>query len=127
MEASDKKHLKCPSAKPSKSSELFGIVNDEGKVNYLKTPLKVSAEFIESVSSDTAPDQRFRFASKCIESGCKHWSNGSKACTLSNHIVSKFSQNSEPLPFCAIRDACRWFAQDGPKACIGCAFVRRTY
>lgn len=127
MKKTDKKPLKCPSAKPSESSELFGIVNKEGKVNYLKTPLKINASFIDTVSSNTAPDQRFRFTSKCVESGCKHWKNDSKACNLASDIVSKFKSNSEPLPFCAIRDACRWYAQEGKKACTGCAFVRRSY
>lgn len=127
MASSDKKQLKCPSSLPSLSSELFGIVSDEGKVIYLPKPLKVNNEFIDSVSENYAPDKKFRFTSKCVESGCNHWNGESKVCSLTKRIISNFKKTSQALPKCAIREVCKWFDQEGEIACNGCSFVRRLY
>lgn len=127
MKSSEKKQLKCPSAMPSNASDLFGIVNDEGVVKYLQTPLKMDRELINEKSINSPLDSKFRFTSKCIETGCNHWSNDSKVCSLIKSIVSKFQPSYESLQHCAIRNDCRWYDQEGRNACEGCSFVRRTY
>jgi hypothetical protein len=127
MKNSNKKQLKCPSSQLSNSSELFGIINDNGVVNYLDNTLKVNDSFIDDISKNDSLETKFRFASKCIETGCGHWSNNSKTCSLAEEIVSKFNKKPDTLQYCAIRNDCRWYSQEGSKACIGCSFVRREF
>ena len=82
MSCSD--HVRCPSHRCKPGSDLIGVRQDDGTVAILPQPLPVDQHFVEVVSRDTAaPEQRFRFSNKCIESGCSQWT-GSRCGVIDN-------------------------------------------
>jgi hypothetical protein len=104
--------------------------------------LPVDQHFVEVVSRDAAaPEQRFRFSNKCIESGCSQWT-GSR-CGVIDNVLQLLAgvpapgdiappaamapptpeQSTGPLPPCGIRPTCRWFLQSGADACRVCPYV----
>jgi hypothetical protein len=140
MSCSD--HVRCPSHRCKPGSDLIGVRQDDGTVAILPQPLPVDQHFIDVVSRDAAaPEQRFRFSNKCIESGCSQWT-GSRCGVIDNvlqllagaPVVGDIAppatmtsptpgESSETLPPCGIRSTCRWFLQAGADACRVCPYV----
>ena len=103
---------------------MIGVVNSDGLVTILADPLPVDAEFAAEASRGRQPEQRFRFANKCVQSGCKQWSAG--ACGVIKKIAGALESadlDHTTLPACGIRKTCRWFFQEGAKACAICPLV----
>ncbi|WP_123891981.1 MULTISPECIES: hypothetical protein [Chryseobacterium] len=123
MEASFNSSKKmCPSYVGKVGAQLFGVVNKDGKVQFI-TPLTVTEDFIEQNEN---LEQRFRFTGKCVEKGCGQWNHEESRCSLSKKVQDlNFPKNSE-LSFCPIRSQCRWFSQDGKEACFSCNEVTRN-
>ena len=115
----------CPSSTCSKGASLIGIVQGDNTVNLLNTPIKINEEFIKKANEYGEPERRLRFADKCVKSGCKQWTRGS--CGIMNELArvnpSIKSNQRDELPACAIRSTCRWYSQEGSKACKICLFV----
>lgn len=114
----------CPSATCSKGASLLGVVNDDHTVTLLDVPLKVDDEFIKKSHEFGQPERRLRFTDKCVKSGCGQWTGHScgvmdELADLNGHI----KDDDEPLPPCFIRRTCRWFSQEGGRACKICLFV----
>jgi hypothetical protein len=82
----------------------------------------VGEEFLRAAGDD--PEQHFRFASPCQQSGCHNW--GDSRCQLIHQILRSRPGDdpAAPLPVCGIRSSCRWFAQTGRAACQACPIVR---
>ena len=116
----------CPSYTCKTGAKLFGIVGKAGTVSYLETPITVTETFVKEVSDGVPPEQRFRFSGKCIEGGCSQWDAGSSRCTLAKKVIETIGQAHTELSNCAIRGKCRWYAQDGEKACFSCNEVLRN-
>jgi hypothetical protein len=121
------KHLLCPSARCAEGALLIGLVGAEGKVGYIKPTIPVDKEFVEQALTGRAPEQRFRFAAPCQESGCIHWT-GTKCGVIDQARVAVEATQTErgashSLPKCGIRPHCRWFAQTGSDACSACPFI----
>ena len=134
--------ISCPSNRCKSGSDLIGIRQDDGTVAILPTPLPVDQHFVDLVGqSSVAPEERFRFSNKCVESGCSQWT-GSRCGVIDNvlqllagvpapgHITPPAAtapltpkDNSETLPPCGIRPTCRWFLQAGADACRVCPYV----
>ncbi len=118
-----KDKLTCPSSVCQEGAELIGIVNQEGMVDILEHPIPVTQEFVEIAHQGRPPEQRFRFANTCVEKGCRQW-NG-KGCSIGDMVASliQAEENALELPACGIRRQCRWYVQNGPKACMACPLV----
>lgn len=119
---SNQKRL-CPSAKCETGSSLLGIVNGEGKIDYLQTPVEISDSFVRVAHEGRSPEKRFRFTASCIEDGCKQWVEG--RCTVADKVIAAIHSeiHDKPLPNCGIRASCRWFKQSGQTACAVCEHV----
>jgi hypothetical protein len=104
---------------------LLGVVGEEGRVRYLGSPLVVDDEFLRQAERGRAPEKRFRFADRCVQSGCVFWNGQScdVARTAASHVAAPDSGHLERLPRCGIRANCRWFAQEGADACRACPLV----
>jgi hypothetical protein len=114
----------CPSAACSTSGSLLGVVQGDRTVALLDTPVKISEAFIEKAREQGEPEKRFRFVDKCIKSGCGQWTG--KSCGIINELAESnpsIKSDNEELPPCFIRRTCRWFSQEGGKACKICLFV----
>lgn len=123
MTASNDPTIRCPSAKCEPGSSLLGIVNREGKIDYLETPFPLNSTFLEAAQQGRTPEKRFRFTASCVESGCQQWLEG--RCTVADKVIAALQ--SEPpakaLPHCGIRASCRWYRQSGKAACSVCEHV----
>ena len=118
----------CPSFKCVDKALLIGIIGADGKVNYVNPAPTVNPEFVEVASQGRPPEQRFRFAAPCVTSSCAHWSGArcgvvDLALSVAESSPEDPAASSEPLPRCAIRSQCRWFAQRGRDACRVCPSV----
>ncbi|WP_294301211.1 hypothetical protein [uncultured Chryseobacterium sp.] len=112
----------CPSYIGKAGAQLFGVVNKDGKVRFI-TPLTVTEEFI---ATNDHLEQRFRFTGKCIEKGCAQWNDQDLKCSLSEKIRIPDIPEDTEIAFCPIRKQCRWFFQDGDKACFSCNEITRN-
>jgi len=113
----------CPSAPCTEGALLLGVVQGDKTVALLNTTLKVDSEFVQTAKQIGSPEKRFRFANKCVKSGCKQWTG--ERCGVMD-ILIEANQNVElddDLKPCIIREQCRWYSQAGPRACGLCTFV----
>ena len=119
-----KDRIMCPAYRCKPGSLLFGACNEDGTVAIFPDGFVVDADFAEEVKKQpVTPERRFRFAGKCIESGCKQWSNG--RCGIGEQ-VAKLAEQIETVDAyfpCPIRENCRWFLQTGYDACKLCPFI----
>ncbi len=115
-----KKHgLSCPSATNSSGASLFGIVNAEGRISFLPSTVELTPELIELAAEKDRPEAHFRYTSPCAESGCRQWTGS--ACSVIQRLREAELPDSLQAPqHCPIRTTCRWFAQEGKKACEIC-------
>lgn len=115
----------CPSAPAADGAILLGVVGADGQVGYVQPLLTIDADFLDRARSKGAPEERFRFASPCVESGCGYWTGS--ACGVIEQVLQRHAVGdlpaAEDLPHCMIRSACRWYAQAGRDACGVCPFV----
>jgi hypothetical protein len=123
-----KTSLSCPSYIAKSGAELFGIINSEGQVHYLSESIVIDDDFVDEANKGRKPEERFRFAGKCIEKGCKQWETNTNMCGLTQKIIRTINNidTLKELPNCAIRDKCRWFAQENELACANCSEVFRN-
>jgi hypothetical protein len=116
----------CPSARCEPGSILLGVVTPDGRVGYLRPELRIDAEFVANARAGREPEKRFRFAQPCVEAECRHWT-GSRCGVIENVLDSEEGgaavDESRKLPRCSIRPRCRWFAEQGARACMVCPLV----
>jgi hypothetical protein len=118
-----RKGMLCPSSRPKPGSALIGVRQDDGTVAILPQPLPVDDNFLRiAAEHPLAPDQRFRFTNKCVESGCSQWT-GSRCGVIDQALTMMESAIEESLPACGIRPTCRWFDQSGAAACKACTLI----
>ncbi|MVM40304.1 hypothetical protein GO730_26070 [Spirosoma sp. HMF3257] len=113
----------CPSSPAEAGGLLLGVVDAERLVRFLPEPEPMTASLTEAITAVDAPEQHFRFANRCIKSGCGQWSEG--RCGVIDQVLNlnQHLSEAESLPRCAIRLRCRWYQQTGPTACVVCPFV----
>jgi hypothetical protein len=113
----------CPSSNIQLDANLLGAVNEDGSVGYFSNPVKVDEELIASLQNINEPETKFRFSNTCIEKGCNQWKNGS--CSVIKNVMLGNADVilEERLPDCSIRHSCRWYTQEGAKACSFCPFI----
>lgn len=115
----------CPSSTCHEGALLIALLGEDGRLGYLRPPIPIDEQFIQAAERYGDPESRFRFAGSCVKDSCKHWGGGH--CTLVGRLSEAMrrtgSKPSSGLPRCGIRNECRWFAQDGPRACEVCPIV----
>jgi hypothetical protein len=100
--AGDRKGMLCPSSRAKPGSELIGVRQDDGTIAILPQPLPVDESFLHIAAGHAlAPEQRFRFTNKCVESGCSQWTGSrcgviDQALTMMEEAVAKNTPQSEP-------------------------------
>lgn len=101
---------------------LLGFLGADGRLGYIRPALPVDGEFVKRVDEYGDPESRFRFADRCVQDACTHWSEN--RCALIGQLIDAATL-LEPgsLPRCDIRSDCRWFAQRGHDACGVCPVV----
>ena len=130
--ASGRGNLHCPSAPAAPGGQLIGVVQQDGRVALLGKALPLDDDFLDKVRRGRAPEKRFRFSAPCLKDGCKQWSDGQ--CGVIRRVLSAVEDDaalqaeaagtdSAPLQPCALRGACRWFAERGRPACRVCPLV----
>ena len=119
-----KKQLKsCPSSVAAEGAVLLGVVNRDGTVGYISSKIEVTTQLLEDINKTPQPEKHFRFSNSCVESGCRQWQNGN--CSVIKKIMSANDdiELEAQLPNCSIRSSCRWYHQEGGKACSFCPFI----
>jgi hypothetical protein len=112
----------CPSARCEEGSLLLGIVGPDGRVGFVSPPLPVNDAFVARAKQGRAPERRFRFAGRCVEYACGHWT-GERCGVIDAAMTALAARADEALRPCAIRPSCRWFGQHGLAACSVCPLV----
>ena len=113
----------CPAYQCVSAAQLIGIVNADGSVAFLGRPLPLNDQFVQIAAQGRPPELRFRFVHECAEGGCANWSG--RRCEVAAQVSNSDRFPSPDLPRCGIRSECRWFSEQGPKACAVCATVVR--
>lgn len=99
---------------------MLGIVGAHDQVSFADDPLVVDAEFVTLAQAHGRPEERFRFASPCVENRCRNWQGD--RCGVVDEL-SAGANDEGAMPRCAIRPECRWFGQAGAIACGACRGV----
>lgn len=121
--SADSEQVLCPSSKCEDGAQLLGIVKHDGHVDMMQHPLPVTKDAASAMQKKGNAEERFRFAGKCIKTGCSQWT-GSRCGVIDNVLENILDKvNSALLPECAIRPQCRWFNQNGADACKVCPYV----
>jgi hypothetical protein len=114
----------CPSSRAETGAILLGIITPEEQVAMLSEQVEINQEFIDAVSQEKTPESQFRFANRCVKSGCQQWASG--RCGVIDAVM-KVNPNLQVeninLPICSIRSQCRWYQQVGANACAVCPFI----
>ena len=114
----------CPSYACVEDALLIGVVQADGTVALANQPFAITQEFVDTARNGRPPEARFRFAGPCEESGCAQWKHGQ--CGIPGRVRKALPAGAEApqaAARCAIRDRCRWFAQDSFAACRLCPLV----
>ncbi|WP_327729039.1 hypothetical protein OG250_23665 [Streptomyces sp. NBC_00487] len=118
--------MTCPSSPCHEGAVLIAVLGEDGRLGYLRPALPVDQEFLDACGQHGDPESRFRFADGCRQGGCENWSG--RDCSLIGRLISARPADTPEasdsgLPRCAIRSDCRWFAQEGSRACGVCPLV----
>jgi hypothetical protein len=117
--------LLCPSYIAKPGAKLFGIADQNGEVNYLTTTITIDKTFVEVAKKGRKPEERFRFAGKCIQNGCSHWTENH--CGLLAKVIDTINKvPGTSIQNCPIRNSCRWYAQEKELACANCSEIFRN-
>lgn len=123
-DARSQQSLVCPSAQPDwDGAEIFGVVGGtarQPRVSYLEARQPVTWDLLALVEP-VRPTEVFRIAAPCAGHACQHF-DGSR-CQLVARTVDLLDEVTPRLPKCAVRTACRWWAEEGPPACLRCPQV----
>ena len=117
----------CPSTRVHAGAILLGVIGPEGRVAYLTPETRVDEEFVRAVQEPgTAPEKRFRFAGRCVEDACSHWTGdccGVIELGVRSDLGKESNGSGGTLPRCSIRPRCRWFFDEGARACRVCPLI----
>jgi hypothetical protein len=112
----------CPSARNASGASLIGAVDAAGRVVFLGAPRildPAESSWLDSQGGEAA----FRFAGACLTAGCPRWHGSCEVGAVVAAAVAEAGTATTRLPACGIRARCRWWHDQGPAACAGCAYV----
>jgi hypothetical protein len=116
----------CPSSRCEEGSTLIGIVNAQGRIDFMAEPIAIDSSFVAAAKEGRPPEQRFRFSSPCLKRGCEKWDG--ERCGVARILHQRGPELLPPddaarLPRCAIRPDCRWHGEYGDPICYTCSWV----
>lgn len=113
----------CPSSPLEPGVVLVGVVLTNGTIAYAADRVELGPEFVAAASQADSPERMFRFASPCRNKGCQQWAG--EQCGVINRLleVNSHIETDGTLPQCSIRPQCRWFNQEGARACALCPYI----
>jgi hypothetical protein len=119
-----KKAPLCPSAQADWSgSVVIGVVGgsaEEPRLTPLAKRLPVTDKLL-ALSHPVSPTEVFRFAAPCRQAACAHFAESK--CQLARRVAEILPAVTPELPVCSVRENCRWWQQEGPRACARCPQV----
>jgi hypothetical protein len=114
----------CPSAPAdAEGARVFGLVRGETgtrRVAYL-TEATDMTEALAAAVAPALPNEVLRTAASCAGCRCRHFDG--QDCTLASRIATMLPPVVGRPPPCAIRPQCRWWRQEGLRACLRCPQV----
>ena len=113
----------CPSSRPEPGSVVFAVRTadpERAGVRYLDAPVPTTATVL-ALADPVDPREVFRFGAPCATHECAHFTG--TRCSLVERLVGQLPPAVDELPACRIRARCRWFAEEGPAACVRCPMV----
>lgn len=118
--------LTCPSTSVGNATVFLGMVTPRGEVAYLSPAVPVRPETLDALDRGDQPlEASYRFAGPCVTSRCGFWTGD--RCGLGARLAETYAEVADPedspLPRCAVRATCRWFAEQGRSACAACRHV----
>jgi hypothetical protein len=115
----------CPSSGCKPGRILLGIIDASGRVRFMPEARAIDTTFVRAAREGRPPEQRFRFSSPCVTSGCDKWDGAQcgVARTLTEQSPQPAVARTDALPSCAIRPHCRWHGQHGDDICFVCEWV----
>jgi hypothetical protein len=118
----------CPSTSARNATVVLGVVMPSGRVAYATPAVQATPSLVESLDDGSVtPESRYRFAGPCVESRCGFWTGA--GCGLGAALADSYADAAGPegpdaqLPRCSIRARCRWYAEQGARACAACPLV----
>ncbi|MEO3777197.1 hypothetical protein ABGB16_10180 [Micromonospora sp. B11E3] len=115
----------CPSTPATNATVFLGMITPAGRVAYVTPQLPAEVALAASAGADGPVESRYRFAGPCVTSSCGFWTGDH--CGLGERLVASYRETTgsaeAELPRCAIRRSCRWYAEQGPSACVACSHV----
>ena len=116
----------CPSSRCEEGNILLGLVNAAGRIDFIPERTEIDATFVEVAKQGRPPEQRFRFSSPCLKSGCEKWDG--ERCGVAKILHERGPQlvPAEPAaapPRCSIRPQCRWHGEHGDSICFTCSWL----
>lgn len=118
----DRPGLTCPSARAEPGALLLGVRGPDGRIVPVRTPMLLDAEDLAEAQRHGPPEARMRFAGACQRGGCAQWT-GHRCGVIARVLDHLGVPEAAPLRPCLIRATCRWFAEEGAKACGVCELV----
>ena len=94
-----KEHKSCPSSTCEDGAVLLGVINEDGSVGYISTPITIDENFVKEAHKQGNPESNFRFSNTCVEAGCQQWHTGK--CGVITKIMGS-NANVELEPSCRI-------------------------
>lgn len=114
------KSISCPSYPAKKGAYLIGVKDNKNKVSFLSDKIRLDEAFIKTVK-ENGSEANFRFSGNCLNNACLQWEEGN--CSLAG-IVARLNKTEVSNKIsCAIKTTCRWFQQEGNRACNACPEV----
>lgn len=129
VEADEEARRLCPSSSVERATVFLGMVMPSGKVAFMTPAPPVDRDFLDSLTEeDERIEERFRLAGPCVEEQCAYWSGrncrlGVELSGLRPETEKEQGGGVRTLPACGIRKRCRWFAENGARACGVCPYV----
>jgi len=96
-------------------------LNEKAEVDYTEKPIRITEGMIQVFNEIDYPEKHFRFTMRCRDSGCAQWEDG--MCSIASALKNSEVNIDTKLSACGIRKACRWFSQEGEKACKLCKYI----
>jgi hypothetical protein len=116
----------CPSSRCEEGNLLLGLVNAQGRIDFIAERVQIDANFVAQAKEGRPPEQRFRFSSPFLKRGCEKWDG--ERCGVAKILHERAPEllTQEPaaaLPRCSIRASCRWHGEYGDSICFTCTWV----